>query len=63
MHKTVELSATVFRWLQSIPSISEELIIGIVLHTPREERHYTNDDHFEIEFSTNNKRHTFKITL
>jgi hypothetical protein len=61
--KQVELSPTVFRWIQRHSFISAELIIGVVLNSPKSERKYTDETHFEIQFHTNNKRHTLKITL
>jgi hypothetical protein len=63
MYKSVELSATVFRWIQRHSFISEEVIIGIVLNTPKSARKYIDENHFEIEFFRNNKRHTLKIAL
>ena len=63
MGKSVELNATVFRWLQRHSFMSEEVIIGVILNTPKSERRYLDAEHFEIEFFRNNRRHTLKITL
>lgn len=63
MTKSVELSETVFGWIQRHSFISEEVIIGIILHTPESERIYADDAHFRIQFFRNNNRHTLEITL
>ena len=63
MCKSVELSGTVYEWLKRHDFMSEEVIIGVILNAPESERRYTSDDHFEIDFYRNNKRHTLKIML
>ena len=43
--------------------MSEEVIIGVVLNTPKSLREYTEADHFKIQFFRNHNRHTLEITL
>jgi hypothetical protein len=50
MMKTVEMGPTAYGWLLRHRFMSEEVIIGVVLHSPVTERKYLEDDKFQITF-------------
>ena len=63
MTKTVLISPTAYRWLQRHRFMSEEVIIGITLNCPSNERNYTDDNEFEIAFKRRKNGGLVKITL
>ena len=66
MSKRVDLSEEVYEWTKRHCHISEEQIIGVVLHTPENERIYPDAEdptRFEIHFNSCNKGHVLKILL
>jgi hypothetical protein len=63
MQKRVELSLTAYKWMLRHRFISEETLIGIVLHCPLEERKYTGKNKFQISFKRRKNRKFVEITL
>ena len=63
MTKAVLISPTAYRWLQRHRFVSEEVIIGIVLHCPTSERKYSDDNRFQIVFKRRKNSKFVNITL
>jgi len=63
MIKRVELSSAAYRWLLRHHFISEEVIIGVVLHCPEDQRIYLNKDRFQISFKRKKNKKFVEITL
>lgn len=63
MTKAVLISPTAYRWLQRHRFVSEEVIIGIVLHCPISERKYSDDNRFQIVFKRRKNSKFVNITL
>lgn len=63
MAKTVELSPTAYRWMLRHRFISEETLIGIVLHCPLKERKYLGENKFQIKFKKRKNKKLVEITL
>jgi hypothetical protein len=63
MTKPVLISPASYRWLQRHRFISEEVIIGIILHCPTSERKYSDDNRFQIVFKRRKNGKFAKITL
>jgi hypothetical protein len=63
MIKAVEIGPTAYRWLLRHRFASEEVIIGVVLHCPANERKYLDDSNFLIVFKRRKNSKFVKITL
>ena len=63
MSKRVELGPAAYRWLQRHRFVSEEVLIGIVLYTPKSERKYTDENKFQLSFTRKKNGKFVKITL
>ncbi len=63
MTKPVLKSPESYRWLQRHRFISEEALIGIILHCPASERKYSDDNRFQIVFKRRKNGKFVKITL
>lgn len=63
MIKTVELSFTAYKWMLRHRFISEETLIGVVLHCPLEERRYIGENRFQIKFKRRKNKKLVEITL
>jgi len=63
MTKAVLISPAAYRWLQRHRFVSEEALIGIVLHCPTSERKYSDDNRFQIVFKRRKNGKLVKITL
>ncbi len=63
MTKTVEMSPTAYRWLLRHPFVSEEVIIGMVLHCPVNERKNSKDDKFQVTFKRRRNSKFVNVTL
>ncbi len=63
MTKPVLISSTAYRWLQRHHFISEEVIIGIVLHCPTSERKHSEDNSYQIAFKRRKNGKLVKITV
>jgi len=63
MPKRVELSPTAYRWVLKHRFISEEVLIGIVLHCPFDERKYIDKNKFQIAFKRRKNKKLVEILL
>jgi len=63
MSKGVELGPAAYRWLQRHRFVTEEALIGIVLHTPASERKYADENRFQISFLRKKNRKFVRVTL
>jgi hypothetical protein len=63
MGKRVELGSAAYRWLQRHRYVTEEALIGVVLHTPASERKYTDENRFQISFLRKKNRKFVRVTL
>lgn len=63
MTKPVLIGPAAYRWLQRHRFVSEEVIIGVVLHCPLSERKYTDDDRFQVVFKRRKNGKFVKVTL
>jgi hypothetical protein len=63
MTKPVLISPASYRWLQRHRFISEEVLIGIILHCPEDERKYSDDSRFQIVFKRRKNGKFVKISL
>jgi hypothetical protein len=63
MKKPVLMSLTAYQWLQRHRFISEEVIIGIVLYTPRVECRYIDDQHYQLVFKRRKNGKFVEITI
>jgi hypothetical protein len=63
MTKRVEIGPTAYRWLLRHHFVSEEAVIGIVLHCPINERKYLDDDKFQVTFKRRKDSKFVNVTL
>jgi hypothetical protein len=63
MAKRVEMGPTAYRWLLGHRFVSEEAIIGVVIHCPPGERDYICANNFTITFKRRKNNRCVKITL
>jgi len=63
MSKRIELGPAAYRWLQRHRFVTEEALIGIVLHTPTDGRKYLGENRFQISFLRKKNKKFVKITL
>jgi len=63
MRKTVELGPTAYRWILRHPFMSEDVVVGVVLHFPTTERESINEDHFKITFRRKKNRKSVNVTI
>ncbi|MBS7632544.1 hypothetical protein KEJ15_02830 [Candidatus Bathyarchaeota archaeon] len=63
MSKRVELSPTAYKWMLRHRFISEEALIGIVLHCPLEERKYIGKNKFQVLFKKRKNKKFVEIML